>query len=96
MCFAFAILFVQMAFQDAHTANIGNVLFNGGAEIISPFLVLRVRRESIVRDALDQVIRLGPMDYKKPLQVKAINKNNLASSTSHKMAMPLSYVFREQ
>ena len=58
-----------MAFQDAHTANIGNFLYNGGNEIINPFLVLRVRRENIVQDTLSQVIRLGPMEYKKPLQV---------------------------
>ena len=61
-----------MAFQDAHSANIGNLLLNGGLardEIINPFLVLRVRRENIVQDTLSQVIRLGPMEYKKPLQV---------------------------
>ena len=69
-----------MAFQDAHTANIGNVLFNGGTEIVSPFLVLRVRRENIVQDTLSQVIRLGPMEYKKPLQVQVMEKNNLTFS----------------
>ncbi|XP_028404345.1 probable E3 ubiquitin-protein ligase HERC4 [Dendronephthya gigantea] len=64
---------MQMAFRDAHQANIGNLLFNGGVlpqnAIINPFLVLRVRRENIVQDTLSQVIRLGPMEYKKPLQI---------------------------
>lgn len=64
-----------MAFQNAHTTNIGNLLFNGRLaddQIISPFLVLHVNRENIVRDALSQVVRLGPMEYKKPLQVWSI------------------------
>lgn len=62
---------MQNAFQEAHNANIGNLLFNGmlDAEVISPFLVLRVKRENIVQNTLSQVIRLGPMEYKKPLQV---------------------------
>lgn len=51
----------------------GNLFFNGGLlpqnEFINPFLVLHVRRENIVQDTLNQVIRLGPMEYKRPLQV---------------------------
>lgn len=61
---------MQSAFQEAHEANLGNLIFSGIIhEMINPFLVLHVNRDNIVRDSLSQVMKLAPMDYKKQLHI---------------------------
>ena len=45
-------------------------LFTGGASELTPYMILRVRRDHIVRDSLQQLQRMSDMDLRKPLKVK--------------------------
>ncbi|GLE00692.1 hypothetical protein PINS_up009480 [Pythium insidiosum] len=44
---------------------------------VSPYLVLRVRRDNIVEDSLQQLVRASPETLKKPLKVKFIGEDGI-------------------
>jgi len=53
--------------EEVRTAMVMQVMVRGGRT--SPFLVLKVRRNAMVEDTLQQLAVYGPLAYKKPLKV---------------------------
>ncbi|XP_043912312.1 probable E3 ubiquitin-protein ligase HERC4 isoform X2 [Protopterus annectens] len=63
-----AVLQMQMAVDQAHRQNISS-LFLPVVESVNPCLILIVRRENIVGDAIEFLRKTKNLDYKKPLKV---------------------------
>ncbi|NWI99682.1 HERC4 ligase, partial [Crypturellus undulatus] len=64
LCFSFA----QMAVDQAHRQNLSS-LFLPVFESVNPCLILMVRRDNIVGDAVEVLRKTKNVDYKKPLKV---------------------------
>ncbi|NXJ48207.1 HERC4 ligase, partial [Spizaetus tyrannus] len=70
-CFAtdtFTLVFLQMAVDQAHRQNLSS-LFLPVFESVNPCLILMVRRDNIVGDAVEVLRKTKNVDYKKPLKV---------------------------
>ena len=52
-------------------------MFMGGATDMTPYMILRVRRDQIVRDSLQQLQRMDKMDLRKPLKIKFIGEEGV-------------------
>eukprot|EP00938_MAST-03A_sp_MAST-3A-sp1_P002957 g2957.t1 len=52
-------------------------LFTGNASDLTPYMILRVRRDQIVRDSLQQLQRMSEMDLRKPLKVKFVGEEGV-------------------
>ena len=52
-------------------------LFTGDASDLTPYMILRVRRDQIVRDSLQQLQRMSEMDLRKPLKVKFVGEEGV-------------------
>ncbi|ERE89328.1 putative E3 ubiquitin-protein ligase HERC4 isoform 1 [Cricetulus griseus] len=63
-----AVLQMQMAIDQAHRQNVSS-LFLPVIESVNPCLILVVRRENIVGDAMEVLRKTKSIDYKKPLKV---------------------------
>ncbi|XP_063493238.1 probable E3 ubiquitin-protein ligase HERC4 isoform X11 [Symphalangus syndactylus] len=63
-----AVLQMQMAIDQAHRQNVSS-LFLPVIESVNPCLILVVRRENIVGDAMEVLRKTKNIDYKKPLKV---------------------------
>ncbi|KAM4636375.1 putative E3 ubiquitin-protein ligase HERC4 isoform 2-T3 [Discoglossus pictus] len=63
-----AVLQMQMAVDQAHRQNISS-MFHRVIESVDPCLILIVRRENIVGDAMEVLRKTKNIDYKKPLKV---------------------------
>ncbi|XP_006835885.1 PREDICTED: probable E3 ubiquitin-protein ligase HERC4 isoform X3 [Chrysochloris asiatica] len=63
-----AVLQMQMAIDQAHRQNVSS-LFLPVFESVNPCLILVVRRENIVGDAMEVLRKTKNIDYKKPLKV---------------------------
>ncbi|XP_004701437.1 probable E3 ubiquitin-protein ligase HERC4 [Echinops telfairi] len=62
-----AVLQMQMAIDQAHRQNVSS-LFLPVIESVNPCLILVVRRENIVGDAMEALRKTKNIDYKKPLK----------------------------
>ncbi|XP_070288953.1 probable E3 ubiquitin-protein ligase HERC4 isoform X3 [Myotis yumanensis] len=62
-----AVLQMQMAIDQAHRQNVSS-LFLPVIESVNPCLILVVRRENIVGDAMEVLRKTKNIDYKKPLK----------------------------
>ncbi|KAM3837752.1 LOW QUALITY PROTEIN: putative E3 ubiquitin-protein ligase HERC4 [Vipera latastei] len=63
-----AVLQMQMAIDQAHRQNFSSI-FLPVFESVNPCLILIVRRENIVWDAMEVLRKTKNLDYKKPLKV---------------------------
>ncbi|XP_038599484.1 probable E3 ubiquitin-protein ligase HERC4 isoform X2 [Tachyglossus aculeatus] len=63
-----AVLQMQMAIDQAHRQNVSSI-FLPVIESVNPCLILIVRRENIVGDAMEVLRKTKNVDYKKPLKV---------------------------
>ncbi|KAM9379535.1 putative E3 ubiquitin-protein ligase HERC4 [Phaethornis superciliosus] len=63
-----AVIQMQMAVDQAHRQNLSS-LFLPVFESVNPCLILMVRRENIVGDAVEVLRKTKNVDYKKPLKV---------------------------
>uniref|UniRef100_J3S1J2 Putative E3 ubiquitin-protein ligase HERC4-like n=1 Tax=Crotalus adamanteus TaxID=8729 RepID=J3S1J2_CROAD len=63
-----AVLQMQMAVDQAHRQNFSSI-FLPVFESVNPCLILIVRRENIVGDAMEVLRKTQNLDYKKPLKV---------------------------
>ncbi|NXE32722.1 HERC4 ligase, partial [Ptilorrhoa leucosticta] len=61
-------VFLQMAVDQAHRQNLSS-LFLPVFESVNPCLILMVRRDNIVGDAVEVLRKTKNVDYKKPLKV---------------------------
>ncbi|NWT71267.1 HERC4 ligase, partial [Prunella himalayana] len=64
----FHFVFLQMAVDQAHRQNLSS-LFLPVFESVNPCLILMVRRDNIVGDAVEVLRKTKNVDYKKPLKV---------------------------
>ncbi|NXQ17481.1 HERC4 ligase, partial [Peucedramus taeniatus] len=64
----FLFVFLQMAVDQAHRQNLSS-LFLPVFESVNPCLILMVRRDNIVGDAVEVLRKTKNVDYKKPLKV---------------------------
>ncbi|NWT98601.1 HERC4 ligase, partial [Urocynchramus pylzowi] len=64
----FHFAFLQMAVDQAHRQNLSS-LFLPVFESVNPCLILMVRRDNIVGDAVEVLRKTKNVDYKKPLKV---------------------------
>ncbi|NXB90744.1 HERC4 ligase, partial [Vidua chalybeata] len=64
----FLFVFLQMAVDQAHRQNLSS-LFMPVFESVNPCLILMVRRDNIVGDAVEVLRKTKNVDYKKPLKV---------------------------
>ncbi|NXX87159.1 HERC4 ligase, partial [Urocolius indicus] len=64
----FTLAFLQMAVDQAHRQNLSS-LFLPVFESVNPCLILMVRRDNIVGDAVEVLRKTKNVDYKKPLKV---------------------------
>ncbi|NXU83834.1 HERC4 ligase, partial [Xiphorhynchus elegans] len=67
-CFCFIPLEKSMAVDQAHRQNLSS-LFLPVFESVNPCLILMVRRDNIVGDAVEVLRKTKNVDYKKPLKV---------------------------
>ncbi|NWR18802.1 HERC4 ligase, partial [Emberiza fucata] len=65
---AFHFVFLQMAVDQAHRQNLSS-LFLPVFESVNPCLIVMVRRDNIVGDAVEVLRKTKNVDYKKPLKV---------------------------
>lgn len=61
-------VFLQMAMDQAHRQNLSS-LFLPVFESVNPCLIVMVRRDNIVGDAMEVLRKTKNVDYKKPLKV---------------------------
>lgn len=61
----------QMAVDQAHRQNLSS-LFLPVFESVNPCLILMVRRDNIVGDAVEVLRKTKNVDYKKPLKVLSV------------------------
>lgn len=71
--------FFQMAVDQAHRQNLSS-LFLPVFESVNPCLILMVRRDNIVGDAVEVLRKTKNVDYKKPLKVLSVD---IAQSVFH-------------
>lgn len=64
--------FLQMAVDQAHRQNLSS-LFLPVFESVNPCLILMVRRDNIVGDAVEVLRKTKNVDYKKPLKVSQVH-----------------------
>jgi len=64
--------FFQMAVDQAHRQNLSS-LFLPVFESVNPCLILMVRRDNIVGDAVEVLRKTKNVDYKKPLKVLVVH-----------------------
>lgn len=64
----FHFVFLQMAVDQAHRQNLSS-LFLPVFESVNPCLIVMVRRDNIVGDAVEVLRKTKNVDYKKPLKV---------------------------
>ncbi|NWZ03505.1 HERC4 ligase, partial [Loxia curvirostra] len=64
----FPFVFLQMAVDQAHRQNLSS-LFLPVFESVNPCLIVMVRRDNIVGDAVEVLRKTKNVDYKKPLKV---------------------------
>ncbi|XP_076413245.1 putative E3 ubiquitin-protein ligase HERC4 isoform X11 [Peromyscus maniculatus bairdii] len=69
-----AVLQMQMAIDQAHRQNVSS-LFLPVIESVNPCLILVVRRENIVGDAMEVLRKTKNIDYKKPLKVVFVGED---------------------
>lgn len=62
----------QMAVDQAHRQNLSS-LFLPVFESVNPCLILMVRRDNIVGDAVEVLRKTKSVDYKKPLKVLPVH-----------------------
>lgn len=68
----FSLFFLQMAVDQAHRQNLSS-LFLPVFESVNPCLILMVRRDNIVGDAVEVLRKTKNVDYKKPLKVLSVH-----------------------
>ena len=81
----FIVLFLsvfQSAVEEVNRRNVQSMVSQMPIDPVNPILVIVVKRENIVDHTLNQIMKCGPYDLKKPLKVigsfsnLAINLNN--------------------
>ncbi|EDV21812.1 uncharacterized protein TRIADDRAFT_59918 [Trichoplax adhaerens] len=69
----------QNVMQGIARYNMNQILSVNGTNttvaLVQPFLVLTVKRENLLRDTLEQIIRSSPETFRKPLKIEFVNED---------------------
>ena len=58
--------------HEVHSYNF-QAMVSGNFGPVNPFLVIHIRRDHLVDDTLNEVMRQSPQDLKKPLKVRVLS-----------------------
>ena len=61
--------FYQSAVEEVNRRNVQSMVSQMPIDPVNPILVIVVKRENIVDHTLNQIMKCGPYDLKKPLKV---------------------------